>query len=595
MTGGDIIARGSAGREAGARMRRARSTAHPGRERRHRDDRREHHRRGAIGDGGVRRTSAADRRAWRRAYSTVVRVRLHLPSATPLASNTSLPRTPGSGHLARRLAWWRARELQMNGLARCSPAAGPRHDRQPVGRHLLGRPDGALQGHRRLLHRHRVRAVARPLHRRARPSISQRSNYALREGVLDAAPPASRRRHRRELLRRQSRHGVVVRQAGAARHRAATSASTSTEPTTREAWARSRSASASRASTSPSATPSAPTTPKPRGKFVNTWSVEGFISEGLQPSELGWGTHEKALPPDGRAPRFRLRRRDLSDAARAPAPACAPGRRPRRRSTASWSPTTSRSRSPTTSPLREGGKVVYRPTCHYAYHPCDDAVLSLHEMAGAPGSRSRTWHILDENDIVDGVDELGVLLYGHAKNAYWYGSSALDRGDAQARALSERDRPAGHVGGARRHRLDAGEPGARPRRGRRDGLPPLPRDPAALSRPVFGDYTDWTPLHGRGELFPEDVDTQRSLAVQERAGAVSRRATRRFDRGSTRTIRARLLCWAVMIDHTSCLRGVAKSLISPLAQFRTCLWPCVDRWDPDKRPDSRLRKRDLPC
>src|SRR5262249_27275324 len=39
--------------------------------------------------------------------------------------------------------------------------------------------------------------------------------------------------------------------------------------------------------------------PKPRGKFVNTWSVEGFLSEGLQPAELGWGTHEKALPPDG--------------------------------------------------------------------------------------------------------------------------------------------------------------------------------------------------------------------------------------------------------------------------------------------------------
>ena len=37
--------------------------------------------------------------------------------------------------------------------------------------------------------------------------------------------------------------------------------------------------------------------PKPRGKFVNTWSVEGFLSEGMQPSELGWGTHEKQLPP----------------------------------------------------------------------------------------------------------------------------------------------------------------------------------------------------------------------------------------------------------------------------------------------------------
>jgi homospermidine synthase len=31
-------------------------------------------------------------------------------------------------------------------------------------------------------------------------------------------------------------------------------------------------------------------------------------------------------------------------------------------------------------------------------------------------------HILDENEIVDGIDELGVLLFGHAKNAYWYGS-----------------------------------------------------------------------------------------------------------------------------------------------------------------------------
>ena len=38
------------------------------------------------------------------------------------------------------------------------------------------------------------------------------------------------------------------------------------------------------------------------------------------------------------------------------------------------------------------------------------------------GSSRPDWHILDENEIVDGIDELGVLLYGHAKNAYWYGS-----------------------------------------------------------------------------------------------------------------------------------------------------------------------------
>jgi len=40
--------------------------------------------------------------------------------------------------------------------------------------------------------------------------------------------------------------------------------------------------------------------PKPMNVFVNTWSVEGFLSEGMQPAELGWGTHEKWLPDNGR-------------------------------------------------------------------------------------------------------------------------------------------------------------------------------------------------------------------------------------------------------------------------------------------------------
>ena len=39
---------------------------------------------------------------------------------------------------------------------------------------------------------------------------------------------------------------------------------------------------------------------KPMNIFVNAWSVEGFVSEGLQPAELGWGTHEKWMPENGR-------------------------------------------------------------------------------------------------------------------------------------------------------------------------------------------------------------------------------------------------------------------------------------------------------
>jgi homospermidine synthase len=39
--------------------------------------------------------------------------------------------------------------------------------------------------------------------------------------------------------------------------------------------------------------------PKEANEFVNTWSVDGFVSEGAQPAELGWGTHEKHFPADG--------------------------------------------------------------------------------------------------------------------------------------------------------------------------------------------------------------------------------------------------------------------------------------------------------
>ena len=40
--------------------------------------------------------------------------------------------------------------------------------------------------------------------------------------------------------------------------------------------------------------------PKPMNVFWNTWSVEGFISEGLQPAELGWGSHEKWMPKNAK-------------------------------------------------------------------------------------------------------------------------------------------------------------------------------------------------------------------------------------------------------------------------------------------------------
>jgi homospermidine synthase len=161
--------------------------------------------------------------------------------------------------------------------------------------------------------------------------------------------------------------------------------------------------------------------PKPPGVFVNTWSVEGFISEGLQPAELGWGTHEKKLPPKGKRHKTGCGAAIYIET---------PGADTRVRT---WTPTegahfgllVTHNEAISISDyftVREGRKVTYRPTCHYAYHPSNDAVLSWHEMLGNGGKRLKHAYVLDESEIADGHDELGVLLYGHKKNAYWFGS-----------------------------------------------------------------------------------------------------------------------------------------------------------------------------
>src|SRR5690606_18393190 len=160
--------------------------------------------------------------------------------------------------------------------------------------------------------------------------------------------------------------------------------------------------------------------PKRMQEFVNTWSVDGFVSEGSQPAELGWGTHEKAFPTQGRRHEFGCQSAIYL---------MQPGAGTRVRT---WTPQAghfhgfliTHGESISISDyftLRNGDEVIYRPTVHYAYHPCDDAVLSVHEFAGHNWRLQETKRILNK-EIIDGIDELGVLLAGHKKNAYWYGS-----------------------------------------------------------------------------------------------------------------------------------------------------------------------------
>ena len=155
--------------------------------------------------------------------------------------------------------------------------------------------------------------------------------------------------------------------------------------------------------------------------------------------------------------------------------------------------------------VREGSQIAYRPTVHYAYHPCDAAVLSVSELAGHNYvQQERQRIIMDE--VVSGIDELGVLLAGHKKNAYWYGSQLSVE---EARKLAPYNNAtslqvcvavlAGVIWAMENPNLGIVEPDEMDFRRTLEICRPY-------LGPVVGEYTEWTPLHERERLFAEDID-----------------------------------------------------------------------------------------
>jgi len=159
--------------------------------------------------------------------------------------------------------------------------------------------------------------------------------------------------------------------------------------------------------------------PKELNEFVNTWSIEGFFEEGVAPCELGWGTHERNVPKNAFfhkvGPKNQICLTDIG----------------MKTWVRSWVPCG----EITGMVIRHGeafsisdrltvwedGKAIYRPTVHYAYCPCNAAINSLHELEMRQYKMQEKQRIMND-EIIDGRDELGVLLMGHDFNSWWCGS-----------------------------------------------------------------------------------------------------------------------------------------------------------------------------
>ena len=170
--------------------------------------------------------------------------------------------------------------------------------------------------------------------------------------------------------------------------------------------------------------------PKEAGEFVNTWSVEGFYEEGIAPAELGWGTHEDWLPEraythtGGPENQICLAKPGIDTLVR------------------SWVPlggpiigmVVRHGEAFTISDAPHGASATARPstgpTVHYAYLPTDAAMASLHECRMSGYELQDAKRIMND-EITEGMDELGVLLLGHDLNGWWVGSQ-LDIDETRA-------------------------------------------------------------------------------------------------------------------------------------------------------------------
>ena len=153
--------------------------------------------------------------------------------------------------------------------------------------------------------------------------------------------------------------------------------------------------------------------PKEVNVFNNSWSPEGFIAEGRAPAELGWGTCEPKGQDDVvvQDTAAYLTRPGVTVLVKSWAPKFGPYN----------GYLIQHSEAVTMSRYFETEDKSFRPTVYYAYQPTDVALASVHEFRGRELDMEFEKKVV-KDEIIDGVDELGILLITKKGKSYWYGS-----------------------------------------------------------------------------------------------------------------------------------------------------------------------------
>ena len=194
-------------------------------------------------------------------------------------------------------------------------AAGQgRFPAEPVGRRVERRARQAGARTRRAVSRHLHRAVGRRLHRFAcQRGFAQQLHHAPR----GAGAPQGAKNAPTAVLTHGANPGLVSHMVKQALLNIAKDTGVDAgKPASREAWAKLAQTLGIKVMHVAERDTQVTNVPKQANEFVNTWSVDGFVSEGAQPAELGWGTSREALPGRRRASHRGLGLRNLLESSR---------------------------------------------------------------------------------------------------------------------------------------------------------------------------------------------------------------------------------------------------------------------------------------